>query len=82
MFSRLLSEGLINCIPSQPYLKTITLNDPTKVISYARPQRAYSGKESKLKNKFGLTYRFSVEGGKNRNTDFELGKRVIFGKAS
>ena len=36
-------------------------NDPTKVIAYSRDHSAYSGKKSKYKNKFGLSFRYSVE---------------------
>ena len=39
--------------------------DPTKVISYSRAIHEYSGKKSRLKNKFGLTFTYSVAGGKN-----------------
>ncbi len=37
--------------------------DHTKVISYSRDSVAYSGKKSRLKNKFGLSYWYSVEKG-------------------
>jgi len=36
--------------------------DPTKVIPYSRDRSAYSGKKSRCKNKFGLSFRYSVEG--------------------
>jgi hypothetical protein len=39
--------------------------DPIKVISYSRAIHKYSGKKSRLKNKFGLSFRYSVEEGKN-----------------
>ena len=39
-------------------------NDPTRVIAYSRDIHAYSGKKSRYKHKFGLSYRYSVEGGK------------------
>jgi hypothetical protein len=36
--------------------------DPTKVIPYSRDRSAYSGKKPRYKNKFGLSFRYSVEG--------------------
>ena len=40
-------------------------NDPTRVIAYSRRKNDYSGKKSRYKNKFGLSYRYSVEEGKD-----------------
>ena len=40
-------------------------NDPTRVVAYPRRKNDYSGKKSRYKNKFGLSYRYSVEEGKD-----------------
>jgi hypothetical protein len=44
-------------------LYKVYCNDPTKVIAYSRDRNAYSGK--KYKHKFGLSFRYSVDEGKN-----------------
>ena len=46
-------------------LYKVYCNDPTKVIAYSRDRNAYSGKKSKYKHKFGLSFRYSVDEGKN-----------------
>jgi hypothetical protein len=40
-------------------------NDPTKVIAYSRDRNLYFGKKAEYKLKFGLSYRYSVEEGKD-----------------
>ncbi len=46
-------------------LYKVYCNDPTKVIAYSRDRNAYSGKKSKYKHKFGLSFRYSVDEGKD-----------------
>ena len=45
-------------------LYKVYCNDPTKIIAYSRDRNAYSGKKSKYKHKFGLSFRYSVDEGK------------------
>ena len=40
-------------------------NDPTRVIAYSRDRNTYTGKKSKYKMKFGLSFRYSVDKGKD-----------------
>ena len=40
-------------------------NDPSRVISYPRDRSKYSDKKSRYKKRFGLSYRYSVECGKD-----------------
>jgi hypothetical protein len=40
-------------------------NDPTRVIAYSRDRSTYSGKKSRYKHKFGLSFRYSVDRGKD-----------------
>ena len=44
-------------------LYKVHCKDPTKVISYPRAIHSYSGKKSRLKNKFDLSFRYSVDKG-------------------
>jgi len=46
-------------------LYKVYCNDPTKVIAYSRDRNAYSGKKSRYKHKFGLSFRYSVDEGKD-----------------
>ena len=40
-------------------------NDPTRVIAYSRDRNVYLGKKAPYKRKFGLSYRYSVDKGKD-----------------
>jgi hypothetical protein len=46
-------------------LYKVYVGDPTKVISYSRDKGNYSDKKSRYVRKFKLSYRYSVEAGKN-----------------
>jgi hypothetical protein len=46
-------------------LYKVSCNDPTKVIAYPRNRNAYSGKKSRYKHKFGLSFRYSIDRGKD-----------------
>ena len=46
-------------------LYKVYCNDPTKVIAYSRDRNAYSGKKSRYRHKFGLSFRYSVDAGKD-----------------
>ena len=46
-------------------LYKVYCNDPTKVIAYSRDRNAYSGKKSRYRHKFGLSFRYSVDEGKD-----------------